>query len=122
MRAKTYLVTTRASSATKERGPSRSTPPRPWSADRLGEAPARRQERPPFCVDDAKLREKRFIVHATRSASGDVVLEGFVDPRQISWITVERSIGPGAFKLHAARRGAPVRHTCMRTIRLNPRP
>jgi hypothetical protein len=100
-----------------------------------------------FCVDDAKLRAQRFIVHATRLASGDVVLEGFADPRQISWITVERSLGPGAFrlpiarasgaffvaingthrkggafKLHAARRGAPVRYTGMRTVRLNPRP
>jgi hypothetical protein len=100
-----------------------------------------------FCVDDAKLRARRLIVHAARLASGDVVLEGFADPRQISWITVERSLGPGAFrlpvardsgaffvaidgmhpnggafKLHAARRGAPVRYTGMRTVRLNPRP
>jgi hypothetical protein len=99
-----------------------------------------------FCVDDAKLRAERFIVHATRLASGDVVLEGFADRRQISWITVERSIRPGAFrlpvargsgaffvairgahrnggvfKLHAARRGAPVRYTGLRTVRLNPK-
>jgi hypothetical protein len=98
-----------------------------------------------FCVEDAKLRAERFIVRATRLPSGDVVLEGFADPDQISWITVERSIGPGAFrlplarrsgaffvaidgrhpsggsfKLHAARRGAPVRYTGMRTVRLRP--
>ena len=56
-----------------------------------------------FCVEDAKLRSRRFIARATRLPSGDVVLEGFADPRQISWITVERSIGPGAFRLPIAR-------------------
>jgi hypothetical protein len=101
-----------------------------------------------FCVDDARLRAERFIVHATRLPGGDVILEGFVDPEQISWITVERSnvasgafrLPPakrsgaffvaihgkhssgGTFKLHAARRGAPVRYTGLQTVRLNPSP
>jgi hypothetical protein len=101
-----------------------------------------------FCVDDDKLRAERFIVNLTRLPSGDVILEGFVDPQQVSWITVERStIASGAFRLpparrsgaffvavrgryadggtfelHAARRGAPVRYTRLWTVRLNPLP
>jgi hypothetical protein len=80
--------------------------------------------------------------------SGDVILEGFVDRDQISYVVVERSTvaahafvlrpakrsgaffiavrGPhpkgGTFTLHAARRGTPVRYTGMRTVRLNPSP
>jgi hypothetical protein len=101
-----------------------------------------------FCVDDATLRAERFVVNLTRLPSGDVLLEGFVDPQQVSWITVERTTivsgafrlpparGSGAFfvavdgkhpkggtfKLHAALRGAPVRYTRLQTVRLNPSP
>ncbi|WP_157592719.1 hypothetical protein [Solirubrobacter soli] len=101
-----------------------------------------------FCVADAKLKAERFIVHATRLPSGDVILEGFVDRDRISYVLVERStvasgafvLRPakrsgaffiairgkhargGTFTLHAARRGAPVRYTGMRTARLNPSP
>jgi hypothetical protein len=94
------------------------------------------------------LRAERFVIQATRLGGGVVLLEGFVDPAQISWITVERSTiatgafrlppakrsgafflavrgryaSGGTFKLHAARRGAPVRYTGLQTVRLNPSP
>jgi hypothetical protein len=101
-----------------------------------------------FCVDDARLKAERFITHTTRLPSGDVILEGFVDRDQISYVLVERSTiaahafvlraakrsgaffiavrgkhpSGGTFTLHAARRGAPVRYTGMRTVRLDPLP
>ena len=98
-----------------------------------------------FCVDDRRLRRERFIARAARV--GDyVVLEGFVDRAAISAIVVERSLRPGAhrlatarrsgaffmairgtfasggiFRIHAALRGAPVRYTGLRDVRLSPR-
>ncbi|HWK29369.1 MAG TPA: hypothetical protein VNS09_22590 [Solirubrobacter sp.] len=97
-----------------------------------------------FCVADARLRSAPFVARATRLPGGDVVLEGFADPDRIAWITVEHSTltsgafrlpiarGSGAFfvavhgrharggtfKLHAARRGAPVRYTGLTKITL----
>lgn len=98
-----------------------------------------------FCVDDDRLREQRYIARATR-VNGYVVLEGFVDRSTVSAITVERSLRPGAhrlattrgsgaffmairgtfarggaFQIHAALRGKPIRYTALREIRLRPR-
>ena len=56
-----------------------------------------------FCVSDAELRARRFIVRASRLPNGDPILEGFVDRKQASWIVVERStVAPGAWRLPAA--------------------
>ena len=97
-----------------------------------------------FCVDDAQLRRDRYIARATRMPNGDIVLEGFADPDQIAWVTMERSNvisgarrlpisrrtgaffvahkGPrnasGFFKIRVALRGTPVHYTRMRRIEL----
>ncbi|MDA0162157.1 hypothetical protein OM076_17935 [Solirubrobacter ginsenosidimutans] len=101
-----------------------------------------------FCVSDAELRAKRFIVRAARLPNGDPILEGFVDREQASWIVVERStVAPGAwrlpaakssgaffvafhgkharggsFTLHAALRGGGFHYSALQTVRLNPTP
>jgi hypothetical protein len=98
-----------------------------------------------FCVGDAELRAKRFIVRAARLPNGDPILEGFVDREQASWIVVERStVAPGAwrlpaaersgaffvafhgkharggsFTLHAALRGGGFHYSPLQTVRLN---
>lgn len=97
-----------------------------------------------FCVDDATLKAERYVARATRLPNGDVVLEGFVDPDKIGWVTMERSDvvsgarrlvvsrrtgaffvahkGPrardGFFNVRVALRGTPVRYTGSRTILL----
>jgi hypothetical protein len=98
-----------------------------------------------FCVDEDRLRTQRFIARATR-VNGYVVLEGFVDRSTVSAIVVERSIRPGAhrlattrgsgaffmairgtfarggaFQIHAALRGKPIRYTGLRDVKLRPR-
>jgi hypothetical protein len=98
-----------------------------------------------FCVDDRRLRRERFVARATR-VDGYVVLEGFVDRAVVSAIVVERSLRPGAhrlatarrsgaffmavrgrfaaggaFRIHAALRGTPVRYTGLRDVRLGRR-
>ena len=96
-----------------------------------------------FCVADAALKQRAYIARATRLPNGDVILEGFADRAQISYMLLERAIVPGArvlrtatgsgafffavrgphkgagtFDLRAARRGAPVRYFNRRIIRL----
>jgi hypothetical protein len=100
-----------------------------------------------FCVEGATLKAERYVVRATRLPGGDVILEGFVDPEQLSWLTVERtSLAPGAFRLPTAKRSGaffiaihgkhasggtfsvhavvrgPFRYTALRTVRLNSSP
>ena len=88
------------------------------------------------------------MVDATRLPNGDVILEGSSTPSRSAgsrWsgrvsspgafrLPPAKSSGAffvavhgrhpkgGTFKLHAALRGAPVRYTGLRTVRLNPTP
>jgi hypothetical protein len=96
-----------------------------------------------FCVSEATVRKRAYVAHATRLANGDVILEGFADRDQISYMLLERAIVPGgrvlwtakdsgafffavrgrhkragSFDLRAARRGAPVRYFDRRIIHL----
>jgi len=101
------------------------------------------QSHPPkqrFCVGEVQLRKERYVAHVRRLPGGQFVLEGFVDTKQVVWVTVERNPGGGAralwpakrsgafflavragvrgtsVDLRAALRGKPPRYTALRTV------
>jgi hypothetical protein len=93
-----------------------------------------------FCVGDDELRSERYIARVRRLPGGEFALEGFVDTKQVVWVTVERNPGGGAralwpakrsgafflvvragirgnsVDLHAALRGRHARYTALRTL------
>jgi hypothetical protein len=94
-----------------------------------------------LCVSDTQLEAKGYIADARRLPDGTLVLEGFLDRTQLTWITVEHEPGGGAralwpakasgafflavrkgvpghtFELHAMRRGG---HGYTKLIRITP--
>src|SRR5262249_1066457 len=94
-----------------------------------------------FCVSDARLHAKGSVAAARRLPDGTLVLEGFLDRSQLTWITVEHEPGGGAravwpakqsgafflavrkgvpgrtFEIHAMRRGG---HGYTKLIHINP--